>query len=243
MAIFTRIHKESQDLVSRHIWQKGYWEIGHPAEMTAHVSSQTHLPNPDERKARGEPRPTFVDLGENIGFISLLFAHHGFDVISVEASLCLNPHLAHRVTRVPAALVDVISANMSCVVRTRSAFTGGMAMGNGKLSFSGGEHCERISPGEFHMCDQVPTTAVDAILSRLGPRSVDVLKVDTEGYECKLLGRVRGHYCHGTGLHWCSGRARSRQQTDACMKRTLRAAGSAMGKAYGPDKNTVAWSL
>jgi FkbM family methyltransferase len=99
---------------------------------------------------RALPRPpaTFLDIGANQGFYTLLFAFYGYDVLAIEpmllnrrsikASLCANPQLRERVTLLPVALgtPSSASANVRCVVRAddRNA-------GNGKLSCSANEHC------------------------------------------------------------------------------------------------------
>ena len=58
----------------------------------------------------------FVDIGANLGFYSLLFAHYGYDVLAIEPmrhnvrlinmSLCFSPELRARVTVVNAALAS-----------------------------------------------------------------------------------------------------------------------------------------
>merc|ERR1719436_1287957 len=84
---------------------------------------------------------TFLDIGANLGYYSLLFAHKGYKVIAVEpmtrnrraieASLCLNPDLRGRVTVIPAALVapDEV-AGRHCVIRSTNLAAN---IGNGYL--------------------------------------------------------------------------------------------------------------
>ena len=127
------------DLVSREIVKTGFWELRYPSQLL-------ELAGERGENARMPPPPaTFLDVGANLGYYSLLFASHGYDVLAVEpmlrnrraieTSLCLNPQLAERVTLLPMALGKTASAHCDVRADDRNA-------GNGKLSCSSTERCE-----------------------------------------------------------------------------------------------------
>jgi FkbM family methyltransferase len=126
----------NNDLVSRELLTRGYWELQSPAHLAQLAGAPPSL-------LTGSPG-TFLDIGANLGFFSLLFAHAGFNVLAIEpmllnrraiqASLCANP--AMRINLLPIALGAHSRAKTRCVVRAddRNA-------GNGKLSCSADERC------------------------------------------------------------------------------------------------------
>lgn len=184
------------DLVSKEIEQKGFWEIRSPAQLL----ELAHEPN-----ASLPATGTFVDVGANLGFYSLLFAHSGYNVLAVEpmllnrkaieTSLCLNADLATRVTLLPYALSR--SATARCVIRAddRNA-------GNGKLTCSASERCGRPPAGvtgammaHATICEPVTMSTLDDVLSshaaRLALAPIVAVKMDVEGQECNVLGGGR----------------------------------------------------
>ena len=183
----------SEDLVSREIKTRGFWEIRTPSELLrlANMPNAT-IPLPG----------TFVDIGANLGFYSLLFAQHGYEVLAmepmllnrkaIEASLCMNPTLAARVTLLPYALGA--SATARCVVRAddRNA-------GNGKLTCSPSERCERPlgkqktdASSHITICEPVTMSTLDRVLAQrstsLQAAPVAAVKLDVEGQVSILLG-------------------------------------------------------
>ena len=92
-------------------------QLRHPTQLLELASAAAVLPRPS----------TFLDIGANLGYYTLLFAQYGHDVLAVEpmaynrnalaASLCLNPTLASRITLVAAALVRRLQAASPGVAR------------------------------------------------------------------------------------------------------------------------------
>ena len=131
------VHKWS-DWVSKFIMSNGYWEIRDASEITQGSAAKLKEPPATYHKQRA---PTFLDIGANIGYFSLLFADRGFNVIAVEPmsrnrlaleqTLCMNPDLKERITIVAAALGDHadIATGLSCVIRSQRL----MNLGDGLL--------------------------------------------------------------------------------------------------------------
>ena len=160
------------DIVSRDILIHGRWEIDSPTEMAAGLPSIA-LP------ARGG---TFLDVGANLGYFSLLFATHGWSVVSVEpmrqnraalsASLCLNPAL--NVSLYPRALVSPAKRRSQCIARSFPR-----NQGNGVLTCGAHVQCPRpnADPSRRHPCEPVAVTTLDELLAESGVRAVDVVKI------------------------------------------------------------------
>merc|ERR1711871_429068 len=85
-----------------------------------------------------------MDIGGNLGYYSLLFAHRGNRVLYIEplprnyeamqASLCMNPELQKRVTVLPIALSsETQAAQKTSTCRVSGAGWGRNNWGNGKL--------------------------------------------------------------------------------------------------------------
>ena len=192
----------SDDLVSHEIATRGYWELRFPNQLLELAGESSRLPSTG----------TFLDIGANLGFYSLLFAQHGYDVLAVEpmllnrkaiaASLCANPSLAARIRLLPLALGTRGTERIRCVVRAddRNA-------GNGKLSCSAEERCERAvqhpgrslgvaahdssSAAHATICEPVRMSTLDELLAReqrhLAASPIVAVKIDVEGFECNVL--------------------------------------------------------
>lgn len=170
------------DIVSKGIASLGYWEISDPGAMASNAGIT--LPK----------NGTFLDIGANLGYYSLLFAHKGYKVIAVEpmtrnrqaieASLCLNPALKALVTVVAAALVapEEVEGTRCVVKSTNEAIN----VGNGYLTCGVSNEVEPCAVGNGN-CEEVPVETLDTALAKVNPTSVDVVKMDVESYECKVF--------------------------------------------------------
>lgn len=169
------------DIVSQDIATVGYWEIRDPQEI-ASVAGRT-LP----------PKGTFLDVGANIGYYSLLFARRGYQVIAVEpmttnrkaleASLCLNPDLRQFITIVPSALGSLKETKMRCrVTSTNSQIN----VGNGFMVCGKEGEVAPCAPGD-PLCEMVLVKTLDSVLKEHYLAKVDVVKMDIESHECEVL--------------------------------------------------------
>jgi len=173
------------DIVSKSMSQRGYWEIQNPDDMIPPVS-RGHMTLP----ANG----TLLDIGANIGDYTMLFASKGYNVIAVEpmtrnraamqATLCLNPEFKERVTVVTAALVapDEVT-NAKCVIRSTNY---NINIGNGFLKCGKEADIKPCEAGD-HNCENVPVKTLDTALAELNVKAVDVVKMDVESYECNVF--------------------------------------------------------
>jgi FkbM family methyltransferase len=173
---------ENSDIVSNSITAKGFWEIEHPSDMA--LMGGVTLPQ----------KGTLLDIGANVGYYSLLFAHHGYRVIAVEpmtrnrraieASLCLNPDLKRYVTVIAAALVAPEEVALThCVIRSSNETTN---IGNGILTCGSSDEVKLCIGGDDN-CEVVPVETLDTALAKANPASVDVVKMDVESYECNVF--------------------------------------------------------
>ena len=172
------------DEVSLKILRTGHWEIRSPEDM-ARMAGGVSIPT----------RGRFLDVGANLGFYSLTFAQAGWDVVAVEpmqrnrlafaVSLCLNPALAPRINRVPAALVQSpeVAAASTCIAKVRkSNFGDGAITCTTGSSSSSGKACSSELT-----CERVRAMTLDQVLEQTPATRVDVAKADVEGMECKVF--------------------------------------------------------
>ena len=168
-----------------------------------------------------KPGMTFVDVGANVGFYTLLAASRvGPDgrVIAFEPS----PYAAERLEKTVAAnrlqQVQVIRAGLGSREGETLLYT--PLPGNHTPSMLGESGSPAVS---------VPIMTLDACMSDLGVEAVDLLKIDVEGYEPLVLagsvealaaGRIRAVLCEFND-YWLN-----RAGTDARgLYQTLLAAG------------------
>ena len=176
------------DEVSLKILRTGHWEIRSPEDM-ARMAGGVSIPT----------RGRFLDVGANLGFYSLTFAQAGWDVVAVEpmqrnrlafaVSLCLNPALAPRINRVPAALVQSpeVAAASTCIAKVRKSNFGDGAItcttgSSSSSSSSSGKACSSELT-----CERVRAMTLDQVLEQTPATRVDVAKADVEGMECKVF--------------------------------------------------------
>lgn len=176
MAVFM-----NADIVSINIKQQGWWELTNLTAFSG-MHSTPYTPR------RGD---TLLDVGGNIGTYSAVFAYHGFKVIAIEpmtanraaltTTMCLNPHF--DITVVPAAVGTEDDINKTCIIRSRASNN----QGNGMLT-CGTDHVHPCRSDEpISICESINSTTIDSVLSRLNVKSVDVVKVDVENFECRAM--------------------------------------------------------
>jgi FkbM family methyltransferase len=171
------------DFISSEIIDKQYWEIREPQDLA------------DLGDGKIPETGTFLDIGGNIGYYSLLFASRGYDVITVEplprniaainASRCLNPELSARMQLFPVALSnpsDPLIGKQPCRVQGDSWESN---WDNGRLQCGPGMRCnpDVLRPP----CVDVTPTTLDVVLTDSKALSVDIVKIDIEGQECNVM--------------------------------------------------------
>lgn len=167
------------DIVSNSILEHGHWEPETIASLKQALEEQEGS--------------VFLDIGANIGYFALCAAALGYKVIAIEASrenanlirysLCLNPSLKSRIRLVQVALAD---KRMRCSLVSPEGNSGNMNMDckeeKGRaLDFSGWIHWS----GRRQREEVVTTVPLDEVVGR--DERVDVLKIDTEGFEYHAL--------------------------------------------------------
>jgi len=173
---------QHRDIVSESVAEHGFWEVESAEGMAA--TAQVALP----------PSGTFLDIGANLGYYSLLFAKRGFNAIAVEpsshnrlginASLCMNPDIAGLVRMEPVALAEEREVqSMRCVLRSTNTQ---INIGNMFLNCGSKEKVDTCSEGEL-ACEDVPVKTLDTLLGEVRPSRIDVVKIDIEGHECQVL--------------------------------------------------------
>jgi len=179
---FSMVVLGDDDIVSASLAKTGEWEVPSPAAMAS--KARTSIPTDG----------VLLDIGANIGYYTLMFASQGHRVIAVEpmtrnrraleGSLCLNPDFKKLVTVVPAALVAPNEvAGMHCVVQSTNSQ---INIGNGYLTCTGADTYKPCGTGDAN-CEEVPVKTLDMLLTEVAPSSIDVVKMDVEAYECKVL--------------------------------------------------------
>jgi len=172
--------RSSRDWVSNYIQEHGEWENGE-VEQVVWAMKQLMQRTPGSE-------PVFVDVGANIGSITIPVAAHGFRVIAFEAwslnqqmihgSLCMNLELMRRVTLFPLGLSD---ARADCLLASSRLNTQNARVICG---------ADASKPhGTFEKGDsyvgELKMDRMDAVLSG----DIAVMKMDVEGFE---LGVLRG---------------------------------------------------
>jgi FkbM family methyltransferase len=233
------------DAVSRNVRQRGFWEIQTPQEMADLANESLPLVSADDPTPR-----LLLDVGANIGFHSLLFAHFGWNAVAVEpmpqnlqllnVSLCLNPSLARRVAVVPVALSSAANRGRRCVVRADGRRYGGGGIGNGVLFCEQDASNRACVVANGTVCQAVPTRTLEEVLDALAPPRINVVKVDIEGHECNVFAaNSSGEFMRRWAPDLIQFEAKQ-ARVDACMRRIVGAHGYRFGSRFGNDQNTVA---
>ena len=128
---------------------------------------------------------TFVDVGANIGVFTLPAAQRVGSrgrVVGVEASPAVFPYLAHNVAANELANIHLSQCAL-CDSNDRTVhFWEAPATSFGMGALVPQFHVEPVD---------VKTRTLDSVLSELGIASVDVLKVDVEGFEAAVFRGAR----------------------------------------------------
>lgn len=166
------------DTVSEKICEDQFWEFPTPEAMGVAPGAST-----------------FLDIGANIGWFSIMFAKHGFKVVAVEpmtsnremihATLCMNPELAERIEIKAVALTDVDVPGKMCSIYSREG-----NLGNGVLACNDEELTGKYqtwTSKDTHVREQVPLMTLNSVLANSSVRGFDVVKLDVEEHECAVL--------------------------------------------------------
>ena len=170
MAVYNK-----HDIVSTTIQQRRFWEIRSPTEVCGKDCDTSGL---------------FVDVGMNIGYYSLLFAHFGYNVLAIEpmirnqkimnVSLCLNPTLRNKIKIIPNALISPYERGLQCCITPTNDE---INIGNGYLKCN--NYCKKCGKNVY--CHHVNTTTLDQVIEHNNVNKIDVMKMDIETHECQVL--------------------------------------------------------
>ena len=194
------------DAVAAHIRAFGYWEWRSPAEMLAARNGLNVSWDARDEQPGAAPK-TFLDMGANLGFYSILFAANGYRSIAIEAmqpnrralraTRCLNPALKIEIV---AAALGKSGAHRECI-----AVSIERNRGNGRVvcgAEAAGFNCTALNAPrkrgrhDVAVCEPVRERSVDEVLEALisgssWPERIDVAKLDVEGMECDVLDGAR----------------------------------------------------
>jgi len=129
-----------------------------------------------------------VDVGANVGAMSLQFAAQTpkgrvyacepttYGQEKMKKNLALNPSLQQRIT--------TIQAFVGATSRAQPEMT---AYASWKVAGKGGEHVHHVHGGEAKAAPGVPSLTLDDIVREQNITRLNVIKIDTDGYEWEVL--------------------------------------------------------
>lgn len=254
MAVHQRT-ASSSDWISEQLRQHGFWEARRPEDLLRRAPNATTL-----APAGG----TMLDVGANIGFLSLLMAHRGDSVIAVEpmarnreaidATLCLNPDLRARVRVEAMAAGSAEGANdTSCVLRAQREIN----LGDGVLECGPRFTCASQAPPSMSVlrrnlraadaltlerwrrlpCEPAVVGTLDALLTRLAPSAVTFAKFDLEGHECEAFRGAQALFRAWRPLHVLT--EWKDRAVAVCARAEAQRHGYAVAAPFGPDRNVL----
>lgn len=208
------VYDQDDDFISHHLSKHGYWE----------VDRLYHL----QQLSQTKPWPKFgtvIDVGAHLGYYSLLLASYGYTVLAVEpnwnnvlclqATLCLNPHLQSTILVRHVALSSRSVKNQTCALHfsdaKNHAYKRVYRSGAGRLECATTAGTNRSACGNSNdndTCQTVPVSTLDEVWQEFvwmrGPidnhetkrtandahlhrTNVVFLKLDVEGHELAVL--------------------------------------------------------
>mmetsp|Transcript_127097 Transcript_127097/g.220265 ORF Transcript_127097/g.220265 Transcript_127097/m.220265 type:complete len:354 (+) Transcript_127097:70-1131(+) len=189
MAWTMAVYSEKEDeVLSKEICANGYWQFEEPKSLGI---------KEDDGSAAELTQLVLLDVGAHVGWYSFMFAAHGHKAIAVEpmtanralmnATLCMNPDLASKVTVLSTALARDVSPGRKCGI-----FSSESNAGDGVMACSSEEIkaiSARAQAGVMEREEVELTTLDDLIESNpdvFGDR-IDVVKENAKFQECNVL--------------------------------------------------------
>lgn len=163
----------------------------HPAH---NVSERTALFRPDRmgggilpalRAAMARPDAVFVDIGANAGLFSLDMAMHaasGTRILAIDPDAVLLGRFTYNL-----ALARAHGAVASGVVVETAALAISDHDGTGQFAVAGSEGARHLVGDADGASRPVPLRTLAGLLAERGITTIDLLKIDVEGHEDKVL--------------------------------------------------------
>lgn len=171
------------DHVSEYIRRTGSWEMHHIKTIFAHLEKFRVEYNLKKKDV------TFIDIGSNIGWFSVIFARLGYSVISFEPMpyneiiLRKNKCLFEKYkTKLGMENTwTILNIGLSNITSQCKIYNRASNFGNGVIS------CSEHDVQNLNYQAEVKVRRLDDILSEIGNINVGMLKMDTEGHEIFVL--------------------------------------------------------